>query len=156
MAAEAKGGKPPAGRITRPPGAARRGPDGSVHGASAPGRPAVLRLTSEPAGEEEREPLFYIDDAEYTIPVVPVATTGLQATHLLAETRAELIATGMAPLTAANLAMGVAQDYVLREMLGEEGYAALRACKTITGPQLQRLVEVCSEKAMGAMEAPNP
>lgn len=102
--------------------------------------PAVLRLSSTSDEPEEREPLFYIDDVEYTIPVSPPASISLEAMHIIAEG-------GGSP--AAQMA---AEDYVMTEMLGEEGYAALRGCKTIKRHELRRVIEVISERANGALE----
>lgn len=104
---------------------------------------AVLRLTSEPEGEEKREPLFYIDDREYTIPVEPPASIALTALDIMASG---------APDAAAR-----AERYVMTEMLGEDGWQALRSCKTLTLRDYRRLAQVCSEKVMGQLEeeAPN-
>jgi hypothetical protein len=127
MAAKAVAGKPaqqrPA-RITRP----------------APAAPELLRFTSTTDEPEQREPLFYIDDTEYTILVNPPASIGQEALHILAEE-------GGGPL-----AQVMADDYVMTAMLGEEGYAALRACKTVKPAELAHLKEIITKKALGALE----
>jgi len=142
MAATAKAGKPPRARpVPR-----------AITAAPAPQANGVLRLTSTSDEPEQREPLFYIDDTEYTIPVDPPASIGLAATHMMAAERARLVAIGIDDRTATFSAMGLAQDYTLQEMLGEEAYKALRECKTLKGADLRRLMEVCSERAMAALE----
>jgi hypothetical protein len=101
----------------------------------------VLRFTSVPDEEEQREPLFYIDDVEYTIPVEPPAGIGLEAMHMIAQ---------------GGPAAGAAvEDYIMGEMLGEDGWAALRECRTLKMADYRRLVQVCTEKVMGAEEDPN-
>jgi hypothetical protein len=103
----------------------------------------VLRLSSASSEPEEREPLFYIDDECFTIPVSPPASIGLEAMHMTARG-------GMA-------AAAATEDYIMSEMLGDEGWAALRACKTLKLADYRRLVQVCMEKAVGPQEddAPN-
>jgi len=131
MAATAKAGKTPP-RARPVPRAIAAAPPPQANG--------VLRLTSTSDEEEAREPLFYIDDVEYTIPVEPPASIALEALHIVAEG-------GGSPV-----AQMMAEDYVMTEMLGEEGYAALRGCKTLKSADLRRVIEVCSERANAAME----
>jgi hypothetical protein len=136
MAANAVGGKKP----VRPSAArARTVPAAAIQ----PPQPAVLRFTSVADEPEEREPLFYIDDTEYTMLKNPSSTIGQEALHILAEN-------GGSPL-----GQVMADDYVMTKMLGEEGYAALRACKTIKAADLAHLKQVVSQKALGALEGPN-
>ena len=149
MTATAKAGAKPRPRSVRaalppPPGAPANpppAPSGPLHFSSA----AEL----EP---EARTPLFYIDDAEYTIPSDPSASIGLGAQKVLAEEREKLLAAGLDLQAATMTAMGMAQHYVLREMLGPEGYEALTGYKRLKRDDLKRLMEVCTEKAYAAME----
>lgn len=129
MTAKAVAGKPRPARITRPAPA-------------APAAPEVLRFTSTTGEVEQREPLFYIDDVEYTIPVDPSPTIGLEALHILSANGGGVIAQAMA------------DDYVMTEMLGEDGYAALRGCKTVTSGELAQVIRIVSQKALGALEDP--
>jgi hypothetical protein len=116
---------------------------------AAPPRPVVLRFTSEPAEAaeqvpEEREPLFYIDDVEYTIPVNPSSVIGREALHIMAEH-------GGGPV-----GMTLADDYIMTMMLGVEGFSALRSCKTLKKGDYPYLVSIITERAMGALEEDNP
>lgn len=150
MAATVRAGKParaPARPATRDHLPAKS--NGHANGTAAPG---VLRFSSSSAEPEEREPLFYIDDTEYTIPVEPSASIGLGAQDVLAEEREQLLAAGFDLKTATMTAMGLAQKFVLQEMLGQDGYEALLGYKRLRRADLKRLMEVCSERAYAAME----
>jgi hypothetical protein len=46
----------------------------------------------------------------------------------------------------------VAQDFVMTEMLGEDGYAALRGCKTLKPSELRQVTQIISDRANGALE----
>jgi hypothetical protein len=88
--------------------------------------------------EDEREPLFFMDDREYTIPVDPGLGVSYDTMHVAREQG-----------TAA------AEDYFMTAMLGEDGWAELRRLlreKIISKEDFLHLVEVCRDKAMGAME----
>jgi hypothetical protein len=119
-------------------------PPASKGHADAAAAPGVLRFSSSSDKPQEREPLFYIDDTEYTIPVDPSPSIGLEAIHIVSEGGGNPVA------------MAMADDYVMTQMLGEDGWAALRGCKTITAGDYRHLVKICSERAMGALEDPNP
>jgi hypothetical protein len=141
MAANAVAGKKGPTRITRPAGAPRH-PVGSRPATPAP--PAeVLRLTSEPTEPEVREALFYIDDVEYTIPVDPSPGIAAEAMAILADGQGSLVAQAMA------------EHYIMNELLGKEGWAALRHCPSLKKGDLQRVMTICRDKAMGALEDPN-
>ena len=99
--------------------------------------PRVLRFVSAAEEPEEREPLFYIDDREYTIPKVMRTNDALDCLHVF-RTQGELFAT----------------DYLLEKLLGEEAYTALRSYKGLTSDDLKQIVEVATERMMGAAEAP--
>lgn len=144
MTATVRGGprdrlpKPPARRPAEPKPPAPQGP---LHFSSA--------SELEP---EAREPLFYIDDTEYSIPSAPSASIGLGAQKTLAEEREQLLAAGLDLKAATMTAMGLAQHYILRRMLGPEGYEALVGYDRLKRADLTRLMEVCSEKAYAEME----
>jgi hypothetical protein len=110
---------------------------------TAPAAPAILRLSSQPAADaDEREALFYIDDVEYTIPVNPPARIGINALHITA--------------TEGARAGAMAEDYVMTEMLGADGWKALRNCKGLTMGDYKHLIQICTEKAMGTVEDDDP
>jgi hypothetical protein len=112
----------------------------------------VLRFSSSSDKPQEREPLFYIDDTEYTMLVDPPASIALTASRLLSDERRHLEALGADPLEAFRAASGLSQNYVMTEMLGEDGYAALCGCKTITPAEIRQVMQVVSERAQGALE----
>lgn len=107
----------------------------AVRSASAPFEP--LRLTSEPAEAPELVDLFEVDDVMYQVPRKPSASIALQYLEV-AET--------LGP-QAANL-------YVLREMLGVQGYNALSTCKSLTDAHLEWLIETVQGLVLGTIEAP--
>lgn len=122
--------RPPAPRPALPP--------------APPEPPGLLHFTAVSDEPEEREPLFYIDGTEYSIPLDPPATIAINATHIIA--------------TGGPSAGAMAEDYLMTEMLGEDGFAALRNCKTVKLDDYRHLVEVCTRRAMGQPEegeAPN-
>lgn len=138
MTATVRGG--PRDRLPKPPQHAAAPPP-------VPAMPAVLRLSSVPEEEEKREPLFYIDDTEYTIPVDPPASIGLESLHIIAAGKGSMVA------------QMEAQDYVMTQMLGADGWAALRGCKTVKKHELKHLIQIISDRANAAMEDdgdPNP
>ena len=113
-----------------------------------PEPPGLLHFASADAQPEEREPLFYVDDAEYTIPVDPGPGIALEALHIMAG------AAGAGDETA----QAQAEDYILTQMLGEQGWADLRRCvreKIVSRKDFAYLTGVISERAMGAVESPN-
>ena len=94
--------------------------------------------------DDEREALFYVGNAEYTIPVDPGPGIGLEARHIV-------VAGG--PTGAAQ-----AEDFVMTRMLGEDGWADMRRYvldKVIGREDFGYLIKVVTEKAMGALEVPN-
>lgn len=97
----------------------------------------VLRLTRSADRAEERVPLFYIDDVEYTVAKRPNVNVGLQMMHLF-RTQGE----------------AAAQDYVLEKMIGSEGYAALREYDDLTPQQFKHIAQVVVKLALGSLELP--
>ncbi|MEU8920294.1 hypothetical protein AB0D10_05060 [Kitasatospora sp. NPDC048545] len=97
----------------------------------------VLRLTTSQQVDEERVPLFYIDDVEYCIPKRPRMNIALQYMHL-AKDEGDAIAT----------------DYLLGSLLGEDGYRALREYDQLTPEQFQQITVIATRQTLGALEFP--
>lgn len=109
----------------------------AVAARTAPAPFEPLRLSSAPEEEPELVDLFEVDGTMYSVPSKPSASITLM--YLDA-------AESLGP-QAANL-------YVLREMLGEEGYRALSTCRSLTEPQLTWVVETVQGLVLGTIEAP--
>lgn len=103
----------------------------------AAGEFEVLRLTRSPDRTEERVPLFYIDDVEYTVVQRPHANVGLKMLELL-RTQGE----------------PAAQAYVLGKLLGPEGYAALLDYDDLTTEHYAHICKVAARLALGSLELP--
>lgn len=97
----------------------------------------VLRLTTKKDRVEEREPLFYIDDVEYTIAKRPSPSVGLKCLHLF-RTRGD----------------GVATDYVLAKLLGSEGYQALLDYDDLEPEEYEQICKIAVRRALGSLEVP--
>lgn len=91
--------------------------------------------TTDQAEPPAREPIFSIDGTTYTIPVEVPASTGLEA---MERTRQE----GEAQATA----------WIMEELLGKDGWKALRSCREVTKPQLRAIMKICRERVFGGME----
>lgn len=90
----------------------------------------------------ERVPIFSLPgpdgkEREYTVLVKPPYYVALEYTHKL---RAE--------------GLGFALDYLMEEMLGAEGYAALRGYKDITEQQVGQVLAIVTRLALGRLELP--
>lgn len=101
--------------------------------------PLVLELTSGPAEDLERIPIFSVDGTEYTIPADVPAYVSLEAQELLA-----------------TQGMVVAERWLMVELLGQDGWDALRSCKTLTRAQYRKLAASIVEHAMGPDEDEGP
>lgn len=97
----------------------------------------VLRLTTSSKANEERVPVFYIDDVEYTIPARPRMNIALQFMHLAREQ-----------------GDSQAMDYLLGKLLGEEGYRALREYDDLLPEQFTQITEIATKLTLGALELP--
>lgn len=97
----------------------------------------VLRLTTRTDRDEERVPLFYIDDREYSVARRPGVNVGMQFLHLY-RTQGEVAAT----------------DYVLGRLLGEDGYRALREYDDLSVEQFRQICQVVIKLALGPLELP--
>lgn len=95
----------------------------------------VIRLT--PADDDTRIPLFEANGETYTILARPQMEIGLQYLHL-SVTEGEQLAT----------------NFLLGELLGEDGYAALRGFKGLTSKQFSQVVKIATEIALGSVESP--
>lgn len=82
----------------------------------------AVRITKTAPPEQARIVLFYIDETPYTVPKTIPANLGLRFLQV-----------------AAHRGPGVAQIFLLEEMLGEEGLDALKACDGMTSEQFQAL-----------------
>lgn len=102
---------------------------------SAPFEP--LRLSSEATEPVEMVDLFEVDDVMYQVPRRPSASIGLQFLE-----------------AAEDLGPQAANLWILREMLGAEGYKALSTCKTLTDSHLTWVIETVQGLALGTVEAP--
>lgn len=81
---------------------------------------------------EEREPLFYIGDTEYTVPLSIPMGAALEYLRIASE-RGEVFA---------------APPFLSR-VLGEDAYRALEQAKGLTGDQLDRIVQRLIDRALG-------
>lgn len=97
--------------------------------------PVRINTSEDPFAGIGRKPLFYIDDREYTIPVDVPAWYGLEAMEKTA-TMSEVEGT----------------RWLMIQMLGQEGWDALRACKTITKPEMAAMQMVVRELVFGEQE----
>lgn len=94
----------------------------------------------DPEAEPDRVPVFKIGDTVHTMLADPGPSVALRAMEL-AEQR------GATPL-----AVGFADVFIMREMLGGESYRALLNCKAMTRGQYLRIVGKVMRRAMGALE----
>lgn len=101
--------------------------------------PSVLRLTRKPKEKQrqKRVVVFYIDDEAYTVPAKPGAEISLQALDILAE-RGE----------------GAAIHYMMKAMLGEDGYHALMTYQDLPADALAQVMKKIQEIANGPLEGP--
>lgn len=94
-----------------------------------------IRIAADEDVPEERVPLFYIGDTEYTIPKHIPKGVALQYLRHAAEVGHEL---ATAPL--------------LIRVLGEDAYSALEQSKGLEGDQLERIVNIIIKLALGEQE----
>lgn len=92
-----------------------------------------IRISSKPANTE-REPFFYIDDVEYTIPKVISPAVAMRFMDRLADGIGEERAVAL----------------LLREVLGKEAVAALGRAEGMTGEDMVNIVTIVRDKAMSA------
>lgn len=99
--------------------------------------PGVLQL-DRPENEAriaeliaDREPFFSVDGVEYTIPKQPPPSWGMEAFHV-----------------ASTQGYGEAMAFALYKLIGDEGYAALSRCKTLTPEDIQTLSRAAVERVL--------
>lgn len=122
--------KPPAKKTTTP-----RATAAVASRPSAPFEP--LRLSSTPDAPPEMVDLFEVDGEMYQVPREPPASISLKYLE-----------------AAEQFGEGAANLYVLREMLGADGYEALSNCKTLTEDHLKWVVTTLLGLVLGTVEAP--
>lgn len=94
-----------------------------------------IRIAADDEIPEERVPLFYIGDTEYTIPKNIPKGVALQYLRQAGEVGHEL---ATAPL--------------LMRVLGEDAYLALEQSRALTEEQLEKIVNIIIKQALGAPE----
>jgi hypothetical protein len=94
-----------------------------------------IRIASDDEVVEDRVPLFYIGDTEYTIPTRIPKGVALQYLRQAGERGHEL---ATAPL--------------LIRVLGEDAYEALEKSKALTDEQLEAIVDIIVGQALGRQE----
>lgn len=94
-----------------------------------------IRIAADDDVEEERVPLFYIGDDEYTIPKEIAPGVALQYLRQARESGHEL-----------------ATPPLLIRVLGEDAYMALEQSRAVTEEQLERIVKLIIDLALGQAE----
>lgn len=84
---------------------------------------------------EEREPIFSIDNREYTIPVEVPGSLALAAMEEVRQ-KGEIAASA----------------WCMETLLGTQGYKALLSCQEVTKAQVLAIQEICRERVFGAVE----
>jgi len=92
-------------------------------------------LADDDLEEEERVPLFYIGDTEYTIPKDIPPGVALQYLR-----------------TAGERGEQYAAPTLLTRVLGEEAYEALESSRALKDEQLQQIVQIVVDLALGRGE----
>lgn len=92
-------------------------------------------VTTQPTPESGREPLFSIDGTAYTIPMEVPASLALEAMEITRQ-RGEASATA----------------WVMEQLLGAEGWKALRTCPQVRKADMRVLMRICRERVFGGME----
>ncbi|WP_069769796.1 hypothetical protein [Streptomyces sp. LUP30] len=94
-----------------------------------------IRIAADADVEEERVPLFYIGDDAYTIPKKIAPGVALQYLRQARESGHEL-----------------ATPPLLIRVLGEDAYMALEQSKAVEEDQLERIVKLIVDLALGQAE----
>ncbi len=106
-----------------------------VNGTEDRGGFEPIRILANEDVVEERVPLFYIGDDEYTIPKNISRSVALQYLRQASEVGHEL---ATAPL--------------LIRAPGEDAYMALEESKGLTGEQMDQIVDIIVKEALGKQE----
>ncbi|MFJ8995605.1 hypothetical protein ACIRQH_35020 [Streptomyces sp. NPDC102279] len=94
-----------------------------------------IRIPGDDEVEEDRIPLFYIGDVEYTIPREVPPGAALQYLRQARESGHDL-----------------ATPPLLIRVLGEDAYMALEQSKAVTEQQLEKIVQLIVDLALGQKE----
>ncbi len=95
----------------------------------------VQLSTKAPVVEEERIPIFYVDDVEYTVPKKIPRSLSLKI------------------MRTARLQGDLAASQELMEaVMGEDAYIALMNCESVTDEQLDQISQFINDLAMGQAE----
>ena len=94
-----------------------------------------IHIPADDETEEERVPLFYIGDTEYTIPAVIPSGVALQYLRVAGERGQDFAA-----------------PILLTRVLGEEAYEALENSRNLTEDQLSKIVQLVIDLALGKRE----
>ncbi len=95
-----------------------------------------VRIAADEDVDDEREPLFYIGDVEYSIPVNIPMGVALEYMRV-----------------AGQIGEQLAAPPLLIRVLGQEGYDALEQSKGLTDEQMTRIVDHVVNRALGRSEA---
>lgn len=98
--------------------------------------PELIKLESAPAPERETAELFSIDGETYGVWLNPPANIGLQYLKM-ARVRGN----------------DIAAQWLMEQMIGEDGYEALMDFDSLTEESLKQIVNACEEHALGPKEA---
>ena len=102
-----------------------------------------VRLASTPRDVPVRRVvLFSVDGTDYTVPVEVPAWVGMEYLHLVAGEDGQ------------GFASARATDFLLREVLGDGGYAAFRGAQSMSSAEFAQILTIVVRLAMGPMEAP--
>lgn len=102
--------------------------------ASVLARVTPLNLDAEPVPSDEMAHLFTLDDVDYMVPLHPSAGLAL-----------DYIERRSVNPSAANV-------WLMRELIGSEGYDALKAWKGLTGAILTQVIDNVVTLVLGALE----
>jgi len=106
-----------------------------------------LRLTTDDDDKPvTRHPLFYIDGEAVTIP--DEVSSQVTVNYL------RIIGVDVDNEVGRGQALVAGQSYLLREMLGDDGYRRLCEYKPLKQQQLAWIIETCTRVALGTIEIP--
>jgi hypothetical protein len=105
------------------------------HRQSSPGQPPeILHFSTEEGFEEEQkyETLFTVNEKSYDLWINPPASVGLRYLKMVKEQNQEHAAV-----------------WLLEQMIGEDGYAALMSIPNLKASQLEQISKIVKDYAMG-------
>jgi hypothetical protein len=95
----------------------------------------VIKINTSRELSQEREEVFSIDDKAYTVLKVVPGNVGLQAMDKMA-----------------SLGELIGVRWMMIELLGQEGYDALRTCPYVEEADILAIMEICRLKVFGKIE----